>query len=513
MKVKYDESFEPLRNKHHGYTFVPSGYGNPAMSGQKSGRTRKEMQWLRMQCNQKAVTQWRDMSTATKNAWDLFAASYPQPTKKDPNVYLSGYQLFVKRNTYEFLHEGIDADFIESPELSVLANPDFTAEINDNGMCLDVTEWYLKNFGIMPEVGEFLLCRIIPMAANSGQFFAPLVATLEVEEVFIDGLFLSLFFNGHAPGVVFSVYLSRPVHAGRSYNKTKYRYMGCFKPTQFIQLTDTPDEYTGQAGKFVAVKDTEDGLEFVDAGGGGLTCDDVCECPCIQSIIENVETLSEVAAGNGETSVPAIQFGAMLDYYAIEDARNISSNDDWYAPGLTEWTALIAALGGDTVAGGHLKEVNSLYWTITSAGADNSSKFNARGSGRNSYNGLHASLRQANWIYTSEYYTSTYGYKYIIDQSTDSISKSTTSKRTGVSLHLVKAAPGVPDGTFTTYTGNNGVIYRAVAIGGYYWTADSSKETKWRNGDSIPQMANNTEWYNANTNPKWSYPNYQAVNY
>ena len=263
MKVKYHESFVPLKNKHHGYTFVPSGYGNPAMSGQKSGRKRYELQWLRMQCNQKAVTQWRNMSTASKNAWYLFAATYPQPSKKDPNVYLSGYQLFVKRNTYKFLHDGINSDFIENPELTELANPDFSAEINDNGMCLDVTEWYLKNFGILPEVGEFLLCRIIPMAADSGQFFAPLVATLEVDEVFVDGLFLSLFFNGHAPGVVFSVYLSRPVHAGRSYNKTKYRYMGCFKPTQFIQLTDTPDEYTGQAGKFVAVKETEDGLEFI----------------------------------------------------------------------------------------------------------------------------------------------------------------------------------------------------------------------------------------------------------
>ena len=37
----------------------------------------------------------------------------------------------------------------------------------------------------------------------------------------------------------------------------------------FVQLTDAPDNYIGQAGKVVAVTAGEDGLEFV-AGGGAL---------------------------------------------------------------------------------------------------------------------------------------------------------------------------------------------------------------------------------------------------
>jgi len=36
----------------------------------------------------------------------------------------------------------------------------------------------------------------------------------------------------------------------------------------FVGLTDTPSAYTGQAGKLVAVKSAEDGLEFVTGGGG-----------------------------------------------------------------------------------------------------------------------------------------------------------------------------------------------------------------------------------------------------
>ena len=41
--------------------------------------------------------------------------------------------------------------------------------------------------------------------------------------------------------------------------------------TQFVALQDTPASYTGMSGKIVAVKSSEDGVEFIDApsGGGG----------------------------------------------------------------------------------------------------------------------------------------------------------------------------------------------------------------------------------------------------
>jgi len=39
----------------------------------------------------------------------------------------------------------------------------------------------------------------------------------------------------------------------------------------FTGLSDTPADYTGQAGNVVAVKSTEDGVEFVDAASGDMT--------------------------------------------------------------------------------------------------------------------------------------------------------------------------------------------------------------------------------------------------
>jgi len=43
----------------------------------------------------------------------------------------------------------------------------------------------------------------------------------------------------------------------------------CDCPETFLELNDTPNSYLGQRGKFVAVKPTEDGLEFVDLNISG----------------------------------------------------------------------------------------------------------------------------------------------------------------------------------------------------------------------------------------------------
>jgi hypothetical protein len=50
---------------------------------------------------------------------------------------------------------------------------------------------------------------------------------------------------------------------------------GGHDPVAFTGLTDTPDSYSGQSGKVVSVKSTEDGLEFttVTSGADGIKKD------------------------------------------------------------------------------------------------------------------------------------------------------------------------------------------------------------------------------------------------
>lgn len=268
-RLKYSDGSTPLLNEHNGFTFQPNAYGQSALSSQKNDRFRNVRQSQRQQVLERCIREWRDMSVATKQNWADFAAAYPQPTKSDPDVFLTGYQLFLKRNSYCLLNEGTRNDLILEPVLEELPDPDFAIRITQENNVIDFTDLYVRNFGLLPAAGQFVICKVLPYSAESGQFFVPFVATIEVENVYVDGLFGSFEFTGSVSGLVFSVYLSKPVWESVQYPGTKYRYMGCFKPTTFKELTDTPNTYAGQAGKVPIVTEEEDGLEFVDPGGGG----------------------------------------------------------------------------------------------------------------------------------------------------------------------------------------------------------------------------------------------------
>ncbi|MFH0736076.1 MAG: FISUMP domain-containing protein [bacterium] len=53
----------------------------------------------------------------------------------------------------------------------------------------------------------------------------------------------------------------------------------------------------------------------------------------------------------------------------------------WHLPTDGEWSELTDYLGGENIAGGHLKEAGTLHWRSPNTGADNSSEFTALPSG------------------------------------------------------------------------------------------------------------------------------------
>ena len=79
-----------------------------------------------------------------------------------------------------------------------------------------------------------------------------------------------------------------------SYNKKKVQIgnlpTGSGGATTFTGLTDTPSDYTGQQGKVVAVKSTEDGLEFVAASGTGDMTKSVYDTDN-DGVVDNAEAL------------------------------------------------------------------------------------------------------------------------------------------------------------------------------------------------------------------------------
>lgn len=69
---------------------------------------------------------------------------------------------------------------------------------------------------------------------------------------------------------------------------------------RFIQLVDTPEEYTNQAGKIVVVNDAEDGLAFLDFGNldtSYLVDSTVYNCPNGLSVNQFITITSDTNVG------------------------------------------------------------------------------------------------------------------------------------------------------------------------------------------------------------------------
>lgn len=77
---------------------------------------------------------------------------------------------------------------------------------------------------------------------------------------------------------------------------------------------------------------------------------------------------------NNETN--ALTYGLLYNWYTVNDSRNICPSG-WHVPSDAEWSILTSYLGGDSLAGGKLKESGTLHWNAPNTDATNESGFTA----------------------------------------------------------------------------------------------------------------------------------------
>jgi len=91
----------------------------------------------------------------------------------------------------------------------------------------------------------------------------------------------------------------------------------------------------------------------------------------------------------------------LYNHAVVLDARGIAPKG-WHVPTFAEWNQMVTYLGGNTVAGGAMKEVGTAHWINPNTGATNSSGFTALGSGVRDFQGNFQWFNvQTWWQYTN----------------------------------------------------------------------------------------------------------------
>ena len=90
-------------------------------------------------------------------------------------------------------------------------------------------------------------------------------------------------------------------------------------------------------------------------------------------------------AYNGDESNVSV-YGRLYTWHAATDSRGLCPTG-WHLPTDAEWTTLTDYLGGESVAGGEIKESGTTHWYSPNTGADNSSEFTALPGGVRNYFG------------------------------------------------------------------------------------------------------------------------------
>ena len=84
-------------------------------------------------------------------------------------------------------------------------------------------------------------------------------------------------------------------------------------------------------------------------------------------------------------------YGKLYNWYAVADPNGLCPTN-WHVPSGTEWDTLVNYLGGDTIAGGAMKEIGLTHWASPNTGATNSSGFTGLPGGVRSDDGTFYSI-------------------------------------------------------------------------------------------------------------------------
>jgi len=110
----------------------------------------------------------------------------------------------------------------------------------------------------------------------------------------------------------------------------------------------------------------------------------------------------------------------------------------WHLPSDSEWQTLINFLGGDSIAGGKMKETDTTHWKNPNTGATNSSGFSALPCGSRSLDGIFLKIGYIGYFWTTTQTNSGDIWAFFLDYRSKYIVHSYVDKKVGLSVRCIR---------------------------------------------------------------------------
>jgi uncharacterized protein (TIGR02145 family) len=151
-----------------------------------------------------------------------------------------------------------------------------------------------------------------------------------------------------------------------------------------------------------------------------------------------IDTLAVQWPFNGYDSLTK-KYGRMYTWYAASDARNICPTG-WHVPNESEWDKMIAVLGGDSLAGGKMKDTSTIEWNYPNLAEVNQYNLKVKSTGYRSEFGSYVNQGKFTffWSSSSDPDDKDYGIAYAVYAHTKKIYKQPKSKRIAMSIRCVR---------------------------------------------------------------------------
>jgi uncharacterized protein (TIGR02145 family) len=139
---------------------------------------------------------------------------------------------------------------------------------------------------------------------------------------------------------------------------------------------------------------------------------------------------------NGDAAVNKSTYGALYNWYTVNTNKLCPSG--WHVPADAELTTLTTYLGGESVAGGKLRETGITHWEKPNTGATNESGLKALPAGYRNNNGGFANIGFFCFWWSSTEYVATAAWGRTLGCSGSTIIRLFSLKKNGYSVRCIK---------------------------------------------------------------------------